>query len=247
MINIAANEMPARFDLLVREAIEATRNAPRREINRVFADAFGALGFDRFTVLRLPRHGARGGLRLLDGVVDLALSEAMDAEGLARHDPAMREVASARGALFHSDLPARRALQPLEERMLAACQSWGVNEGYVQAERFPDRDAMVVYLTSPHTALNDATTREAAAALSTSYALLMDAFHPPAAPLVLTDRQMDCLRWARDGHSAKEIGKLTGLSDRTVEDHFAKACARLGVRNRTQAVAQALLLGLITD
>jgi DNA-binding CsgD family transcriptional regulator len=38
---------------------------------------------------------------------------------------------------------------------------------------------------------------------------------------------------------------LLGISRRTVDEYFAEACERLGVRNRTQAVAKAMQLGLI--
>jgi DNA-binding CsgD family transcriptional regulator len=54
-----------------------------------------------------------------------------------------------------------------------------------------------------------------------------------------------CLEWSRRGKSSADIGKILGLSPRTVDEHFAIACKALGVRTRVQAVAMALSLGLL--
>ncbi|WP_313515136.1 MULTISPECIES: helix-turn-helix transcriptional regulator [Brevundimonas] len=61
----------------------------------------------------------------------------------------------------------------------------------------------------------------------------------------LSPRQMECLRLAADGNSSPEIALLLGISRRTVDQRIAEACDRLQVRNRTQAVAEAVRLGLI--
>lgn len=56
---------------------------------------------------------------------------------------------------------------------------------------------------------------------------------------------MECLRLAANGNSSPEIALLLGISRRTVDQRIAEACDRLQVRNRTQAVAEAVRLGLI--
>ena len=63
--------------------------------------------------------------------------------------------------------------------------------------------------------------------------------------IVLSPRQLDCLRLAAQGKSSPEIAELLGISRRTVDEYFAEACERLGVRNRTQPVAKAIQLRLI--
>jgi DNA-binding CsgD family transcriptional regulator len=63
----------------------------------------------------------------------------------------------------------------------------------------------------------------------------------------LTARQLQCLRWAEEGKSARDIGTILGISARTVEEHIAIACAALGVRTRVQAVVFARRLGLLKD
>jgi DNA-binding CsgD family transcriptional regulator len=61
----------------------------------------------------------------------------------------------------------------------------------------------------------------------------------------LTKRQLECLVWAEEGKSARDIGQILGISQRTVEDHLALACAALDVRTRVQAVVKARRLGLL--
>ena len=64
-------------------------------------------------------------------------------------------------------------------------------------------------------------------------------------PLRLTERQAQCLRLVAAGKTSAEIARELGLSARTVEHYLTNACAKLGVRNRVQAVALGISLNLI--
>jgi DNA-binding CsgD family transcriptional regulator len=63
----------------------------------------------------------------------------------------------------------------------------------------------------------------------------------------LTPRQTECLFWVQEGKSSRDIGVILGVSHRIVERHVFRACQRLGVRTRLQAVIRARSLGLIAD
>jgi DNA-binding CsgD family transcriptional regulator len=62
----------------------------------------------------------------------------------------------------------------------------------------------------------------------------------------LTARELECLRWAAEGKTGWEIGRLLGISERTVVFHVENAAHKLGVFGRRQAVARAIALQLIT-
>jgi LuxR family quorum-sensing transcriptional regulator LasR len=62
---------------------------------------------------------------------------------------------------------------------------------------------------------------------------------------LLSERERECLKWAANGKSAWEIGKILGISERTAVFHLSNAVQKLGVTNRMQAVARAVFLGLI--
>lgn len=61
----------------------------------------------------------------------------------------------------------------------------------------------------------------------------------------LTAREREVLRLLANGHTNAEVGLQLYLSPETVRTHVHRAVTRLGVRNRTQAVAKALREGLI--
>jgi DNA-binding CsgD family transcriptional regulator len=64
---------------------------------------------------------------------------------------------------------------------------------------------------------------------------------PPTAPVTtLTNREREILQLIADGVDTKEIGKQLHISDYTVTEHVSSILRKLGVRNRTEAVAKAL-------
>lgn len=64
-------------------------------------------------------------------------------------------------------------------------------------------------------------------------------------PAPLTTRELEVLRWTADGKTAGEIADILCLSAATVNYHLKGAIAKLKVANKTAAVVQALLTGLI--
>ena len=65
------------------------------------------------------------------------------------------------------------------------------------------------------------------------------------APCTLTGRELDVLRLLSFGHRSLEIGSVLGVSAHTVENHKRRIFAKLGARSETQAVAEAIRLGLV--
>jgi DNA-binding CsgD family transcriptional regulator len=61
----------------------------------------------------------------------------------------------------------------------------------------------------------------------------------------LSPRESECLVWVARGKSSTDIGTILGLSPRTVDSYLEKACAKLRVRTRVEAVAVAVRDGII--
>ena len=74
---------------------------------------------------------------------------------------------------------------------------------------------------------------------------MADAFEADASIRRLSVREAECLFWAGRGKSSTDIGVILGLSGRTVDSYLAKACAKLGVRTRIEAVAMAVERGML--
>lgn len=65
--------------------------------------------------------------------------------------------------------------------------------------------------------------------------------------VALSPRQTECLFWVQEGKSSRDIGIILGVSHRIVERHVFRACQKLGVKTRLQAVIRARTLGIISD
>jgi DNA-binding CsgD family transcriptional regulator len=61
----------------------------------------------------------------------------------------------------------------------------------------------------------------------------------------LTPRELAVLRLVSNGKRVREIARLLDLGEETVRSHIKKAQSKLGVRDRTHAVVQAVRLRLI--
>ncbi|MCY0148088.1 LuxR family transcriptional regulator [Hoeflea sp. G2-23] len=66
------------------------------------------------------------------------------------------------------------------------------------------------------------------------------------APNLLTARELEVLHWAANGKTSTEIAAILSLSDHTVNTYMNSAMRKLDCVNRTQLVAKALRLHLIS-
>ena len=62
----------------------------------------------------------------------------------------------------------------------------------------------------------------------------------------LSERELSCLQFAAHGMTSKDIGLKLGIKQRTANFHFANLISKLGVLNRQEAIATALVHGLIS-
>ncbi|WP_263390580.1 response regulator transcription factor [Bifidobacterium myosotis] len=63
-----------------------------------------------------------------------------------------------------------------------------------------------------------------------------------AAVAPLTDREREVMRLCAQGRSSREIGELLGVGESSVKTYVMRAARKLSARNRTQAVAEWLML-----
>jgi len=63
----------------------------------------------------------------------------------------------------------------------------------------------------------------------------------------LSPREMTVLSWMKEGKTNWEIARVLGLRERTVRFHVSSIFEKLDVTSRTQAVAKALVSGLIAS
>lgn len=61
----------------------------------------------------------------------------------------------------------------------------------------------------------------------------------------LTERELECLRWTRDGKTAWELGRILGIAEQTAARHLHNASKKLACVSKHQAVLKAMQLRLI--
>ncbi|WP_254290924.1 helix-turn-helix transcriptional regulator [Sphingomonas tagetis] len=66
------------------------------------------------------------------------------------------------------------------------------------------------------------------------------------AELGISSREMEVLREIAAGHANKEIARRLGVSPNTIKTHAARLFEKLGARSRTDAIARARELGLLS-
>jgi DNA-binding CsgD family transcriptional regulator len=63
----------------------------------------------------------------------------------------------------------------------------------------------------------------------------------------LSSREREVIVWAAQGKSAREVGKILGITKRTVDHHTQMVVRKLGAINKTQAVVLAIKYGIISS
>lgn len=68
----------------------------------------------------------------------------------------------------------------------------------------------------------------------------------PSQPLEnLTPREVEVLKWTREGKSAWTVGQILKISEQTVNNHLRNACQKLEVTSKHVAVLKAIALQLL--
>jgi LuxR family quorum-sensing system transcriptional regulator CciR len=172
--------------------------------------------------------------------------EHFSAREYARHDPIFWAARMATTPFWWNDLIARQGLRRQQKRILSEARECGIANGVTipihvpgalpaSCSLVPGTDGFDPLLLpdlqfiAVH-ALEEARRRAAPS---------------PRPRIVLTERQRQCLVLAAGGKSDWMIGKILGISPRTVHHTIEAAKQRYGVSHRVQAVMRAILDGEI--
>ncbi|WP_271009545.1 autoinducer binding domain-containing protein [Paucibacter sp. B51] len=78
-----------------------------------------------------------------------------------------------------------------------------------------------------------------------SLSRLLKRRHAPGREAALSIRELEVLKWSADGKTSGEIATILTVSENTVNFHIKNSMAKLRASNKTAAVVQAALLGLL--
>ncbi len=221
------------------------------ELDKVFGDTLSNLGFDVFVGANVVDASGRPNVKILFGHTHSQWEAHYQSHRYYAHDAVIQAMLTSTEPLFWSDLPERRLVTGNERRVLDEAGDFGLKNGFMTPIHNLDRSISAVLLMGEYIDARDSDIRAAAHMLSIYYGAIGRRLHRTIeeeagdmhAALALSRRQIECLKWVREGKSSQDIGDILGLSSRTVDFYIASACTRLGVRTRVQAVVNAALYG----
>lgn len=227
------------------DAVAAIQNACCLDaVIETIGHEFQRLGFSIIVGAQVSKRTSGQQVELLFGKIDHPWVSHYEARGWGQNCP-IASSAQTR-PLTWTEIK-RLALAEDQRLIFSELNEFSLTDGHVVSIDRYDGFKTIVSLAGSNIDLTDPCVRTATHLMSIYFGLvgfeLWEKHRPCAGEL--TARQKDCLRWVREGKTAWEIGSILGVSARTVEEHLALACRRLGVRTRIQAVAEAALRGLI--
>jgi len=238
-------------DQLARRAfdcIASMRQAASADaVSATAAPMFEDLGLPYFALASFFRVDRKPDISILLGTFHTGWAARYIAGGYVRDSQIVQEMLRTNEPYSWTDVLSRRPVDDQQKRIRNEAGDFGLDDGLFTPARWIDGSYAAVVLAGPKPKLDDAFIRTSASVLSSYVAVetrRLWSGSKSAAPQ-LSARQRECLAWVRQGKSSGVIAEILGVSVRTVDEHLAEACRKLGVRSRVQAAVDASLAGII--
>lgn len=206
------------------------------------------LGFTNAICMRVPEPGEDLNSSFLLNTYPQEWVRHYGEKGYISSDPVVRELFVNYDPFSWSEVAARRELAPIERQIMDECADIGLRQGFTVPIYQAGGYTGLVSLAGREPMLNDES--RGAVTLASIY------LHNKLTTLRrreaqnhfdLTERELECLRWAANGKSDWEIGHILLISAKTVNYHIENAKRKFGVATRVQAIVAALRLGRLAN
>jgi LuxR family quorum sensing-dependent transcriptional regulator len=162
-------------------------------------------------------------------------------------DPAVRRMASGAAPFYWNELDEDVRDNPAARVVLDEAKEFHLVQGFSTSLVTLDGQGVGFSLCGQHCE-NDPEMRGmltliASYAVGRAIALMQEKV--PDRPIILSAREREALQWAAEGKGDWEIGEVMNISEHGADKHMRSIRAKLGVINRTQAVAEGIRRGLI--
>lgn len=168
---------------------------------------------------------------------------------LAQHDPLLAEARHRISAFWFSEVLPAVKLTAKQKELLDAAAAYGYGDVFAVPIHGPGSMQGVVSLAAPenlHLSAADRAVLEAMSRTVWERCRTSEGFGVSTPERAhLSPRGIECLQWAAAGKSDADIAALVGISGPTAHFHIEEVKKRLGVKTRVEAVAVAVLRGLI--
>jgi LuxR family transcriptional activator of conjugal transfer of Ti plasmids len=211
-------------------------------LNACFRDTLLQLGFQVFGCLAVIEGGKQPQVETLFGEGFGAWGTHYKRMQFAQDDPIIKEAKHSSDPFYWSDV-VRRPLSMRALRVIDAAKQFQLYDGFVAPMRSPDGATSFILFAGDSVDTDNAYARAGARLLADYYGRVGHRIHRASSRkrcnAFISERQRECLTWARAGKSSKDIGEILGISATVVDEHIGKVCERLEVRTRVQAILEA--------
>jgi len=213
-------------------------------VTPMFEAYAGKLGFSNAICMRVPDAGEQLDAAFLLNSYPKDWVQHYDEKGYISADPIVRELFLSCQPFSWSEVLARRDIGDAERLIMNESADAGMHEGFVVPIY---QDGGYTGIVS-YAGLDPMITEESRGAVTLASVFL----HSKLTSLRrlenrntfdLTERELECLRWAAGGKSDWEIGQILLISSKTVNYHIENAKRKFGVATRVQAIVAALRVG----
>jgi LuxR family quorum sensing-dependent transcriptional regulator len=224
---------------------EIERHATADGIMDLAAREFARFGFETVIFCGLPSQGQNLEQTVLAKRLPPEWFKLYTRNQYVRVDPVVRRCRQSANPFEWSEAPYDIKNEPRAAEVMQRATDFRMSRGFIVPIHSVAGYEACVSLGGEHLDLNNRS--KPAIHLMAMYAFdRVRRFIAPAKPVhKLTARQREVMAWSASGKSAWEIGAIIGVTQRTVEEHIAVACRKLGATNRTQAVAVSIREHLI--
>jgi DNA-binding CsgD family transcriptional regulator len=163
-------------------------------------------------------------------------------------DPVVQHIHTARGPFRWSDACLPGQITRAQRNFFEECRELGVHSGITIPMRGPARETDLISLSFREAGQPAADKSAYVYMVSVQYWLkyceLVD--KRTLTEATLTAKEIECLKWCKEGKTNWEIGEILSISQKTVEFHVGNAMKKLGASNRITAVIMGIKSGIIS-
>lgn len=218
-------------------------------ILEIMYKAIGKYGFESFIISGLPDRGMDvRPFVLLSGWPD-EWYERYTSLGYVHLDPVARQCFSTTLPFDWSGVPYDHEADLPARRVMDEARDFGMSDGFCVPIHMEGGMQGVVSLVGDSTQIDDKARLELHMLSLYAHGQLRFLNSRPSdrsARRAITSREGEVLKWVAAGKTASEIADITGLSQRTVNQHCENAQKRLGTNNRVHTVVEAIRYKLIS-
>ncbi|WP_246318797.1 helix-turn-helix transcriptional regulator [Peteryoungia desertarenae] len=205
-------------------------------------------GFDHLTVMTAPTsHDTRLAPLIIEGTLPESYLREFDADGMLKHCIVVEELAkSIMPQTWTLERGVEGSNEPFTDEMKSLLRRHKLSMGVVIPVFALDAGRYVIRYDGNRPPLSCTEIGHLSMASMQAFDVFDRLRRSGTNQNVLSARELEVVRWTAQGKTSLEIGQILSLSDHTVNAYMTNAIKKLDCVNRTQLVAKALRMKLIS-